>query len=65
MSTWDNYQEKVRTNIRVPADKELLTEKQWAKKTLLRKAMLVVKNYGVISLVKCLFCIYGLMKSDQ
>ncbi len=34
MSIWDNYKEKVKTNIKVPADKELLTEKQWAKKTL-------------------------------
>lgn len=38
MSTWDNYQEKVRTNIRVPADKELLTEKQWAKKHFVKKS---------------------------
>lgn len=38
MSTWDNYQEKVRTNIRVPADKELLTEKQWEKKHFVKKS---------------------------
>ncbi len=37
MSTWDNYQEKVRTNIRIPADKELLTEKQWKKKHYVKK----------------------------
>ena len=37
MSIWDNYKEKVKTNIKVPADKELLTEKQWAKKHFVKK----------------------------
>lgn len=38
MSIWDNYKEKVKTNIKVPADKELLTEKQWAKKHFVKKS---------------------------
>lgn len=38
MSIWDNYKEKVKTNIKVPADKELLTEKQWAKKRFVKKS---------------------------
>lgn len=37
MSIWDNYKNKVRTNITVPPNKELLTEKQWAKKHYIKK----------------------------
>lgn len=38
MSVWDGYKDKVRTNIIVPADKELLTEKQWKKKHYVKKS---------------------------
>lgn len=38
MGIWDNYKEKVKTNIKVPAEKELLTEKQWKKKHYVKKS---------------------------